>query len=1209
MGASALEAVRDFVEAVHAPGALGIHRWQQPPAFALGKLFNEEESKHPPPGLLDLEGLSTEGNKLLLQLASDSLLGRRRKDEVAILFGERTPAEIERCWEFHAALVPVPQGKEKILPPPPTGKQVSDLLEKEGKPAVDLLWSNAEGNVALHLAQTIEVAMLLLEKEPQAISSQNRVGVRPLEAILRRLDSKCSQVEMFAEPASPPANASKKGNKDDKAHGKAKKSKDGKAKAEAAPEPEEAVPDEPGVPRSPRFQAAHAFLQVDAYALTRAGPEGWCCALLITNDEERDILVPSVPWSDVEVALRAADLPSFLKAQDGLREALKGLREGSEPEDNVALWYDLVFLSIYGDTVAFGASPHDPLTWKHTPKSCKRLGVVWECMEMLLKNCKDEQAQSILRALLTATQGPNGLMADGSPFDPRKPYREALTANIAGQVEHVEKTLRALISEKGSPYKSLTKVPLLESHPCIDDPLIALPTADIPEEDMPPKSKRQSVTSTAPPALRVDRAKCARLQPPQWVLHRDLYHAVADLRAHGCIQKAGDLFDLIDGTTAVEMRPGSLPEKKLEDEDTQDPVCLTLEQALFAKLHCLWLKGFSQSHQASLKQRIGELIIKALPDLKVDQPEGAPAASLEVKGLHMEPSPKSHGNLWSAAVDKLQAAGEKLLKSWNMDDFHDFIDAVPRLALWPAESRSTKSSAALEWSTPGASICDLNAASIVLATSKEAVSLHHVLKGLTWENDKALLLRTESTWHANALIPASGYRDVTDWLLIEADGSPHVLELHIASNAFFEYKGMVNLCQECQSGEFDHPALSHLWSTNPAVLWNAREARWHAESQELRDSLIDARARVARDAKAAAEKKKKLLEKKAHESGGLGGGTLEKSKFKSSDDFRRLQECMTLFKGNLPYCSRNFPDQMGYMKLKQFWDNCTGLAESQNVDMCGHIKKDHIQLLHFAKNSEPLKRVLPTSMHGFDIEIIKAAQASSMNSTLPRLAKGEVHTKKFDKEELKDAATTFLGEVDNFLQKITDVIQPHVRNGFAAGLEKLRNDVEEVLTECNGAWVKFETEYFQEALNRLMQAISIEAKLGDSELKKNMGEIAQYESEFMEQCGKLIEEFCQIEGAQEVMKDAIALAEASILMEHEHSWAQCAQQFLKQVLRLRICLVKIGNAENELKNEDENMLQRVLVELSEIMKSVHDHLTCAASLPRPREHGRILNQW
>merc|ERR1719487_2392902 len=59
MGASALEAVRDFVDAVHAPGALGIHRWQKPPAWALGRLFNEEESKNPPPGLLDLEGLST----------------------------------------------------------------------------------------------------------------------------------------------------------------------------------------------------------------------------------------------------------------------------------------------------------------------------------------------------------------------------------------------------------------------------------------------------------------------------------------------------------------------------------------------------------------------------------------------------------------------------------------------------------------------------------------------------------------------------------------------------------------------------------------------------------------------------------------------------------------------------------------------------------------------------------------------------------------------------------------------------------------------------------------------------------------------------------------------------------------------------------------------------------------------------------------------
>jgi hypothetical protein len=562
----------------------------------------------------------------------------------------------------------------------------------------------------------------------------------------------------------------------------------------------------------------------------------------------------------------------------------------------------------------------------------------------------------------------------------------------------------------------------------------------------------------------------------------------------------------------------------------------------------------------------------------------------------------------------MQDAGEKLLKSWNLDDLKDFIKAVPKLALWPAESMSVRSHAALEWSTPGATICDLNKATIELETCKEAVSLHHVLKGLTWENDKALLLRTQSTWHANAAVPASGYRDVTVWLLIEADGGPHVLELHIAANAFYEYKGVVNLCEECQSGEFDHSALTHLWSTNPAVLWDAREVRWNEETQELRQSLVAARSRMERDAKAAAELKKKLQAKAEAGVGGLGGGTLEKSKFKTSDDFRRLQECCSLFKGNLPYVSRNFPDAQGYMKLKQFWDNVTGLAESQNVDLGGHIKKDHIKLLHYAKHSEPLKKLLPVSMAGYDVEIVKGAQALQTNSTIPKLTKGELGVQRTTNEELKDVAGTFLTEMDSWTQRITDAIQPHVRNGFAAGLEKLRTDVEEVLTECNGTWVKFETAYFGAVLQRLTQAIATEAKLGEIEVKKNMAEIAQVENQLMEQCAKMIEEFCQIEGTQEVgkdiiRKDAIGLAEASILMEHEQGWAQSAQQFLKQVLRLRICLVKIGNAENELKNEDENLLQKVLLELSELSKNVHDHLDCAASLPRPREHGRIINSW
>lgn len=342
---------------------------------------------------------------------------------------------------------------------------------------------------------------------------------------------------------------------------------------------------------------------------------------------------------------------------------------------------------------------------------------------------------------------------------------------------------------------------------------------------------------------------------------------------------------------------------------------------------------------------------------------------------------------------------------------------------------------------------------------------------------------------------------------------------------------------------------------------------------------------------------------------GLGGGTLEKSKFKTSDDFRKLQECITLFKQNLPYLNRNFPDATGYSKLKQFWDNITALAEAQHVD----VKKDHIGLLHFAKHSEPLKKILPSSMVGYDIEIAKAAQNLQMHETLPVLEKGVLATSKLERanashNDLKEAAGTFLTSLDGQTQKITDVIQPHIRNGFSAGIEKLRTDVEEVLNPCNEVWVKYESAYFGHLFKSLTEAIATEARLGESEAKKNLSEIAELENQFMAQCADLIEEFSDAQGIKD-MKDTIALAEASILMNHEKEWTNCAQRVLKQVLRLRICLVKIQNAESELKNEDPHMLQKFLTELSESVQDAQESLECAASLPRPRDHGRITNQW
>lgn len=597
---------------------------------------------------------------------------------------------------------------------------------------IDLEYTDSVGDTALHLVSTPEAAALLMDaaiqRFPKVFEVRNNRGELPLEAVLRRVkttNDRATILDLFSN---------------------------------AAP---------------------HTFILTSA----DGGPMG-----LLLKEQERKLLPPiSVPWSKVSDVLLSEQIEDLQRGYAGLVATLCAEHPDISPDDHVSIWSCLVLEHCFGGLHAV-AGESGASSFNHTATTKERLQVVWHAAKMMLDSSVDESVnfsadlvdaatkcvvectalKGILRGLLSATMGPNS-----APFDPREPYREEFVRLVKDLQEctaaRLIHNLDMLRQEDPEAWHAVAnEIPFKEIH--------GLDTSG-------------AESRKAPERLRLD-AKLLEpidgivgLATPKWVLAQQLdLDLVQTLKASGCIEKAGDLVELVSMKSNV-LSPGRIR---------------------FACLHIAWVWTL-----------VGKHLIEVCSTIKANLGLKDGLNSLPLKGsgdfiirsFRARSEPKSLSRF-------LEKSREALEEEVAMGNSSQVLNLEPDLSIDP-ETATSEQLALQELLTPGCFVCDLVGAEVSVGSYRELLAMYRKLRTWRLTENGCQVVRTKNGFSKEAPDSEGGYRDLKVWIMVACNGTTIVAELQIHLSEVLEQKKYMHLAYECFRGSFDHFHLHEFWQPVP----------------------------------------------------------------------------------------------------------------------------------------------------------------------------------------------------------------------------------------------------------------------------------------------------------------------------------------------------------------------------------------------------------
>jgi len=297
---------------------------------------------------------------------------------------------------------------------------------------------------------------------------------------------------------------------------------------------------------------------------------------------------------------------------------------------------------------------------------------------------------------------------------------------------------------------------------------------------------------------------------------------------------------------------------------------------------------------------------------------------------------------------------------------------------------------------------------------------------------------------------------------------------------------------------------------------------------------------------------------------------------------------------SLPFVAVDALDEAAFKKVARFLNMVGLLAEHLQVK----TNKDYRFQYHH-KYLFPTPQFFP---FGFDVQVIRSAREIQEKPGITY--NGEEH---LFPEELRTLSEKFLKDVDSHMTRIASQIEPHLKNDFANGLKRFKNDLLEDIETFDKLWMDFEEEYSKvrhEILSKVFknvdQLITIELMLTQAEERLDIEMKQRLENELIYGVETFTNMLFPETKAESFPEDVIPLAEACIFYESKctEEWLHLSKYLIKEYLELRIYISKIPEERMKPQLKENDKFMRHLKNFHASVLAAREALDFVAKLPR-----------